>query len=174
MNLTKRQNTSILLACGLALIALPCAFADHMGEHSDAMFKAMDTNGDGKVSRAEHAAGAVKMFTDADTNHDGMLTLAEMKAAHAKMKTDKPARAGSASMNDKSTTGDKAMKDDMSAEEMFKMCDTNGDGQVSQAEHAAHADAMFTKMDTDGDGFLSASEFSAGHMGMMKDKKSGY
>ena len=161
MNLTKKQNASLLLACGLALAALPCAFADHMREHSDAMFKAMDTNGDSQVSRAEHAASALKMFTDADTNHDGMVTLAEMKAAYAKMKADMPAKT------------DKPMKEEMSAEEMIKMCDQNGDGQVSAAEHAANADAMFTKMDTDGDGFLSASEFSAGHASMMQDKKSG-
>ena len=170
MNLTKKQNTSLLFACGLSLLALPCAFADHMGEHSDAMFKAMDTNSDGKVSRAEHAASALKMFTDADTNHDGMVTLTEMKAAHAKMKADMPMKADKSSMNDKSTMGDKPMKDEMSAEAMIKMCDTDGDGQVSQAEHTANADAMFTKMDTDGDGYLSEAEMTAGHEMMKKHK----
>lgn len=156
-----KTKTSLILACGLALVALPCVFAEHTGEHmSDTMFKAMDTNGDGKVSRGEHAASALKMFTDADTNHDGVVTLAEMKAAHAKMKADMPMKS------------DKPMKEEMSAEEMMKMCDQNGDGQLNAAEHAAHADAMFTKMDTDGDGFLSASECAAGHGKMMKDKKS--
>jgi hypothetical protein len=54
-----KTKTSLILACGLALVALPCAFAEHMGEHmSDTMFKSMDTNGDGQVSRAEHAATA--------------------------------------------------------------------------------------------------------------------
>jgi len=79
-----------------------------------------------------------------------------MEAAHAKMQADK------------------SMKDETSAAGMIKMCDQNGDGKVSEAEHAAHADAMFTKMDTDGDGFLSASECSAGHEAMMKDQKSAY
>ena len=148
-----KTKTSFILACGLALVALPCAFADHTDKHSDAMFKAMDTNGDGQVSRAEHAASAQKMFADADTNHDGIVTLAEMEAVCTKMHADKP------------------MKDEMSAAEMIKQCDQNGDGQVSAAEHAAHADAMFTKMDTDGDGFLSASECSAGHEKKMNDKK---
>ena len=150
-----KTKISIILACGLALVALPCVFAEHTGEHSaDAKFKAMDTNGDGRVSRAEHAASAQKMFADADTNHDGIVTLAEMEAVCTKMHADKPA------------------KEEMSAAEMIKMCDQNGDGQVSAAEHAAHADAMFTKMDADGDGFLSASECAAGHDSMKKDKKS--
>ena len=153
MNVSKAK-TSLILACGLALVGLPCAFADNSGEHSaNAMFKAMDTNGDSKVSRAEHAAHAQKMFNEADSNHDGQLSSAEMKAAHEKM-SGKPA------------------KDGMSADAKFKAMDTNGDGQVSQAEHAASADAMFTKLDVDGDGFLSASECAKGHDGMMQDKHS--
>jgi Ca2+-binding EF-hand superfamily protein len=163
-----KSKTSIILACGLALVSLPCAFAEHMGEHSaDAMFKAMDTNGDGRVSRAEYAAHAQKKFDDMDANHDGQVTLAEMEAAHAKMKADHAKMKADMPMQ-----GDKPMKEEMSAAEMIKMCDQNGDGQISAAEHAAHADAMFTKMDTDGDGFLSASECAAGHDEMKKDKKS--
>jgi len=152
-----KTKISLVLACGLALVALPCAFAEHhTGKNSaEDMFKAMDTNGDGLVSRAEHAAAAQKMFTDADTNHDGQLTLAEMQAVHATTKADMP---------DKT---DKSAKDEMSTEEMFKMCDQNGDGQVSAAEHAAHADAMFTKMDKNKDGQLSQEECKAGHK-MMK------
>ncbi len=163
-----KTKASLILACGLALVALPCAFAAHTPEHAeDAMFKAMDTNNDGKVSRAEHAASALKMFTEADTNHDGKVTLAEMEAAHAKMAADHAKMKADMPMSD-----DKPMAMEMSAAEMIKMCDKDGDGQVSKAEHVAHADAMFTKMDKDGDGFLSASECEAGHEAMMKDKKS--
>ena len=67
---------------------------------------------------------------------------------------------------------DKPGKDEMSSADKIKAIDTNGDGQISLAEHEAGSDAMFTKMDTDGDGFLSASECAAGHAGMMKGKKS--
>lgn len=147
-------KTSLIITCCLSLAALPCAFAGHTEEHSaDAMFKSMDTDGDGRVSRAEHAAGAKKMFDEMDANHDGSVTAAEMTACH-EMKGDKPA------------------KDAMSSADKIKVMDTNGDGQLSKAEHDAGADAMFTKMDTDGDGFLSASECKAGHDGMMKNKKS--
>jgi Ca2+-binding EF-hand superfamily protein len=164
-----KTKTSLILACALSLVALPAAFADqHAGKNSsDAMFKAMDSNRDGKVSRAEHAASAQKMFSEADANRDGRTNLVEMEAAHAKLqaehaklKTDMPAK------------GDKPMRMEMSAAEMLKQCDQNGDGQVSTAEHAAHADAMFTKMDTDSDGFLCAAECVAGHEAMKKDTKS--
>ena len=148
-----KSKTSLILACSLALVALPCAFAGHNAENSAAMFKSMDTNGDGKVSRAEHAVSAKKMFADADTNRNGIVTLVEMKSACAKMKADKPA------------------KDEMAAEEMIKMHDQNGDGQLSASEQEAGCESMFTKADTDGDGFLSASECTASHAS-MKDKKS--
>jgi Ca2+-binding EF-hand superfamily protein len=147
-------KTSLILTCCLALAAVPCAFAGPNAEHSaDAMFKSMDTDGDGRISRAEHAASAKKMFDKMDANHDGIVTAAEMDAFHA-MKTDKPG------------------KDGMSSADKIKAMDTNGDGQLSQAEHEAGSDAMFTKMDTNNDGFLSPAEFTAGHAGMMKHKMS--
>lgn len=163
-----KTKISLILACGLALVALPCAFAEHheAGQSHDAMFKAMDSNNDGKVSRAEHAASALKMFTEADTNHDGTVTLAEMEAAHAKMAADHAKMKA-----DMPKGSDQPKMMGMSAAEMIKMCDKNGDGQVSKDEHTAHADAMFTKMDKDSDGFMSTSECEAGHEAMMKDKK---
>lgn len=155
MNQIKTKST-LLLACGFALAALPGAFAAHTPEHAkgsqEAMFKAMDTDGDGFVSRAEHAASGKQMFTDADTDHNGTVTLAEMTAACDKMKGDMPA------------------KDAMSPAEMIKMHDQNGDGQVSADEQAAACDMMFAKMDTNNDGKLSQAECKAGHK-MMKQGK---
>jgi len=154
MNQTKTQFTQIL-ACGLALVALPCAFADQSGKHSpEAMFKMMDTDGDGLVSRTEHAAHGKQMFIDADSNHDGMVTLTEMTAACAKMNGDMPD------------------KDELSAAEMIKMHDTNMDGQLSAAEQTAGCDDMFAKMDTNGDGQLSQAEFKAGRKMMKMSRKS--
>ena len=43
---------------------------------------AMDTDKDGMVSAAEHAAHASAMFAAADKNQDGMVDATEMKAAH--------------------------------------------------------------------------------------------
>jgi hypothetical protein len=45
-------------------------------------FKRIDSDGDGKVSRAEALAAAEAAFARADANGDGFVTPEEMKAAH--------------------------------------------------------------------------------------------
>lgn len=49
--------------------------------------RTMDTDKDGKVSAAEHAASAQKMFAMLDTDKDGALSPAEFDAADARMRT---------------------------------------------------------------------------------------
>jgi Ca2+-binding EF-hand superfamily protein len=115
------------------------------GDHGD-MMKTMDSNGDGAISADEHAAGAKSMFDGMDANKDGMVTAAEMEKANPQ--------------------GDKKM----SASDKIKVVDTNGDGQLSAAEHAAGSAAMFDKMDTDHNGSLSAAEWKAGHAALMEKK----
>lgn len=145
-------------------------------------FKALDTNGDGSVSKAEmdgargkwagkrgdHAAhGRGTLFGRADTDKNGVVTKSEFDAAigqhaghreggrHAMMSdTDRKARAG----------------------EIFKRLDANGDGSISKAEaDAARArfeerrgeardnrqDDRFARLDTDHDGKVSMAEFNA-------------
>lgn len=138
------QRSSIIVACGVALCALPSALA---GGDSDQHFKLMDANGDGQISRAEHAAGAKKMFKECDANHDGIVTAAEMDASVAKH--GKPAA------------------DDKSSAEKIRVIDQNGDGKLTVTEHAAGTETMFDKMDKNGDGFLSKAECDEG-MKMMK------
>lgn len=116
----------------------------------DHEFSMMDTNHDGKVSAAEHAAGAKAMFEKMDANHDGKVTAAEMTAAH------------------KSITGQEAHKSDMAAADKIKTIDTDGDGVLTADEHAKGSAAMFAKMDTNKDGFLTREEMAAGHAATMK------
>jgi Ca2+-binding EF-hand superfamily protein len=114
------------------------------------MFQMMDTDRDGKISPAEHAAGSRMMFQKMDANHDGKVTAAEMDVFHAKM-----------------AVGQKATPMTMSSAEKIKAIDTNGDGALSAEEHAAGSKMMFDKMDTDKDGYLSKAELEAGHAKMM-------
>ena len=146
------------------------ALASAAWAHDD-KFKTMDSNGDGKITAAEHAAGAKAMFDRMDANHDGNVTAAEMDAGHAMMK-DRDDDMHGMKAGEKAKAG-KAMDHDMddmdmsSADKIAKM-DTNGDGMLSATEHEAGAAAMFKDMDSNGDGNLSRSEMKAGHRMMKK------
>jgi len=72
---------------------------DHMHNHMERMWKEMDSNGDGSISKEESAAFGNKKFDERDTNHDGKVTreewdsfhnakMEEMKAKHEGMKMD--------------------------------------------------------------------------------------
>lgn len=53
------------------------------GEHAGEMMKAMDTNGDGAISKAEFVAGAEQRFAKMDKNGDGVLTKEDRPAGGA-------------------------------------------------------------------------------------------
>jgi Ca2+-binding EF-hand superfamily protein len=144
---TTNQRTAILVTCSFALCAVPAAFA---GKDADKHFSMMDKDGDGKITRAEHQAGAKKMFTQCDANHDGIVTASEMDAF-------------------KSSQGEKLSQHEKSSAEKIKEIDQNGDGQLTLAEHDAGSEKMFGKMDKNGDGFLSKEECAEGMKMMKKD-----
>jgi Ca2+-binding EF-hand superfamily protein len=125
----------------------PAALA---GKSADKHFKKMDTDGDGKISRAEHAAGAKKMFAQCDVNRDGIVTAAEMDSAMA-------------------AEGEKPGKHDKTSAEKIQIIDQNGDGQLTASEHEAGSEKMFAKMDKDGDGSLSKDECDEGMKAMKKN-----
>ncbi len=137
------------LACGIAGAqdtnppARPAPGGDHM-------FKMMDTDSDGKVSAAEHAAAVTSMFATMDANSDGKVTAEEMTMAHQKI------------------TGRAPAAGEMSAAEKIKVIDANGDGMLTAEEHATGSKTMFERMDGDKDGFLTRAEMAAGHAMKMR------
>ena len=54
---------------------------------ASAKIKAIDTDGDGTITAAEHEAGSKKMFGKMDKDHNGRLTAAEIQAGHDRMMT---------------------------------------------------------------------------------------
>lgn len=56
----------------------------------------------------------------------------------------------------------------MSSAAKIKVIDTDGDGILTAAEHAAGSKTMFDRMDSNKDGYVSKSEFAAGHANMMR------
>ncbi len=147
---------------------------------SDDLFSKINSDGDGKISRAESDAFKQKMsdqmkgtmlqiqesgvsasdgtqsgeddiFTKLDTNGDGSLDKAEFEAGRKAHGHGKPP----------------------SPEEVLSKLDTDGDGAISKAEfeaapkppgHGGPPDLaeMLTKLDTDGDGKITKAEFDAG------------
>lgn len=143
---SSKTKTSLLLACGLALAALPAVRANDGADK----FKLMDTDGDGRITRAEHATGAHTMFGRMDANNDGIVTAAEMDASHAEKKSSKL------------KFWEKKDKDMKSSAEKISVIDGDHDGKLTRAEHEAGSEAMFSKLDTNNDGVLSKDECEVG------------
>lgn len=109
----------------------------HRGHHGHGGLKALDKDGDGKISREEAAAAPrlAENFDKIDTNHDGFLTRDELQAAHQAM-----------------------------ARAHWAKIDTDGDGKISRAEAQANAPKLyehFDAVDTDKDGFITPDEMKA-------------
>jgi hypothetical protein len=64
------------------------------------MMSKLDTNHDGSISAAEHAAYAQGMFERMDSNHDGMVSKAELDAGMKAMHAEHPKMHSGAMDND--------------------------------------------------------------------------
>ena len=134
----------------VALVASSLAAGAWFAGADMSSFKAMDANGDGKVSFEEHVAASKRMFDTMDANHDGRVTAAEMEAAHEKV------------------TGRKARPGEMTAAQKIRAIDPNNDGVATAGEHEAGSKRLFEVMDLNRDGFLSEAELNAGHAPLKK------
>lgn len=118
----------------------------------NADFAAMDTNHDGKLTRAEIEAWQQRqaeqqimarnraLFQALDTNHDGMLSPEEFSKFHENPPPP-------------------------NATPMLQHFDTNRDGVISIIEFRAGTLANFDKLDTNHDGVVDANEMRAGGLG---------
>lgn len=158
MSVGKVFTVAIATAVCASALAQEAPKHDEMSGRStkdpiQAEMKLMDTNQDGKISAAEHAAGAQQMFQGMDANQDNRVTAEEMDA------TETARHAAHAATPPKGR--------ELSSADKIKSIDTNGDGALTAEEHAAGSKKMFTKMDGDKDGNLNVGEIRAGHQTLM-------
>ena len=144
----------LLSSLGALVLSLPLAAHD--------MRQKMDTDNDGKISASEHAAFAKEAFDRMDANNDGKVTVAEWDAGHARLKHRVDQATGGEHATHASATGH-----GMAGTDMRKALDTNGDGDVTEAEYASWASQRFAKADADHDGNLTVAEMKAAHAAMQ-------
>lgn len=137
-----------LLLAGVVSFTASSALADDA--KSD--FKAMDANGDGKVTSDEHSAFTAAMFAQCDSNHDGRVSAMEWNDAAAAAKPSEK-------------------MDAAQTEAQLRMMDVDGDGQVSSAESAQFATKLFAQSDKDSDGVLTEKEYKSASKALKKDLK---
>jgi Ca2+-binding EF-hand superfamily protein len=111
------------------------------GDFAQNILQRVDTDKDGKISKAEFDAEGTKLFTRLDANGDGKIADNEMPQRHW-------ARFRGA---------------------MFDRMDADHDGKVTKAEFQAAGEQMFQRLDKNGDGILEQDEMQGPHGGPNGD-----
>jgi Ca2+-binding EF-hand superfamily protein len=123
------------------------AFALSGGAAAPGRLKAMDQDGDGKISRTEFF-GRPELFARLDADGDGLITTDEAAKFHA----GNSAKSAPIPKPDGEPTQKKARP-----AARLKTMDRDGDGKVSGAEFTGPP-RLFDRLDVNKDGFLSAED----------------
>lgn len=140
---------------GILFVAVPCLAmaADQLGKKEqdarfDQIFRGLDANNSGKISRAEaelKAPALVENFDQIDANHDGGLTKKEIKDAFAAAEKRRREFGQNLEAADKDKNG-KLTRDEAKAlpniSANFDAIDSNHDGQLVIKEIADYVRAM--------------------------------
>lgn len=130
-----------ILTVALAVAGVTTAEAKRgMGGMHDVDFETLDSNGDGKITKAELEARGAARFAKLDTDGDAAVSAAELEAHLQERAKDNAAR-------------------------MMEKLDADGDGKLTQAEMESRrhrgGGRMFSRMDANDDGAISKEEFDA-------------
>lgn len=145
-----RVRTGVILG-GVLLCFAGTGFAMEISSGTREHLRKMDSNGDGKLSPREHAAGAKAMFVAMDPDGSDTVTVEEMDEA-------------------KRVRHDQPVHGEISSAEKIAVIDADKDGSLSLQEHETGSQTMFDKMDKDADGFVTVKEMQSGHDEMMTKK----
>jgi len=124
-------------------------------DQEDALFTALDTNGDGRLT-AREIYGAPSVLSKLDSNHDGKLQSHEIPGTMAVGFVRGDANQDNALLVMPAVS---QRNNDETAPAWFVGMDSNGDGDISPREFLGSGD-KFRQLDADGDGFVSGDEAS--------------
>lgn len=131
-----------IAACAL-LFGLWSAAASAQANGVEKWFQALDTDGNGQVSKADLIAQKSKQFARMDQNGDGRLTATEIARIKSFLSRRAPDRADaferSISGLDQNSDGVVSRNEYLAVSSIFSRADQNGDDIVSQAEVTALA-----------------------------------
>ncbi len=132
------------------------------GRSTESFFSSLDTNGDGSINKSELSSALSNSSLTGSVLRSSNDSTSSLVNLLEKLMTEGITNpAGSTSAH---STGR------LSAEEMFKKIDVNGDGNLDKAEFengkpsgmtVAQTDELYSKLDTNKDGSISELEFIA-------------
>lgn len=154
-----------LMLCANALYAEPDDNSDavqgHMhGKTGEMMFKNMDTNHDGVVSRAEFNVFNAKRFKELDANHDGKITQEEVAQRHKGM-AQRGTNAAHGMPPEHPPVGGQARTGTTHLDERFNAADANHDGGLDRTEAAnmPMLSMYYDEVDANKDGKVTREEY---------------
>jgi len=149
--MTSTYKTALGATLLLALIAGGTAVsAQERGHGFD--FAAVDTNGDGEVTKVEVDQFRAAQFAKIDTDGNGSVDAAELQAAHEmrqqERRTDRSERMiERADANDDGVLTPDEMQPQRRGGDMFERLDADDNGSISQAEMDAAKERMEDRRD---------------------------
>jgi Ca2+-binding EF-hand superfamily protein len=148
-----------LLGAGAAIAVTTAGMAAAQdrrgGMGMDMMFERLDTDGDGRITRAEAAAARAARIAALDSDGDGIVTRDEAVAFARAEASDRAGRRAAA---------------------MFDRADADGDGRLTAAElmtgggmrGGPDIGRMFDRLDRDGDGAITRDEAAEARRGARR------
>ncbi|NGX17416.1 hypothetical protein [Wenzhouxiangella sp. XN24] len=140
-------------ALSLPLLAAPPDDAPGAQRQGPGMMHAVDTDGDGRISRAEFDAAGARAFARLDEDGDGFVTMDEFEAGpHMGRQHAGPGA------KERRTRMQERMK--LHRAQRFVAADANEDSILSRAEFDAARATRFDELDRDDDGSIDADEMA--------------